>query len=488
MKRLAALAACGLVLAPSTPALAWGSTTTGGVWPAKFNTHACLDRMAYAFLEKDPAFQGAKFPALADILAHEGADVMQRGPGPDAKGASDYSLHWYNPRNQEGHAPQGVAANYLPLAYGQQGREKAAAWAAHFLADAHVPYHINGEYAADLRAQVKTSPDHVVLSERVTGDRGVFGRSYNVAGVIGGSAHSEDFTAEAHRFLDSAGSDPKLDWFDPWFWNGSTDTASYVSSSHVLWEGLRAPECPSNPVSQYSVYWTGNPQTQFGDPTAQLTAAVGAFTIAMATDVRDNAAVRLNSAGVEEAMAAESIATLWRASFSALRTNALIKFDPTTLNDPRQTPVADIRGKLGNVAPETARQVQMRLRVVSGPCRVIDAREVQPYGDLPRSTVGFGAWKLQVAGACRLSVEAIGRYYNTPDLQLAWRNLTVSPPAAASPPSSDCNCKPGDMMCQTLCRHDPGKPPQPSSNPTPTPTPTRKHCTTPNCVEPVDEE
>ena len=147
--------------------------------------------------------------------------------------------------------------------------------------------------------------------------------------------------------------------------------------------------------------------------------------------------------------------------------------------------MADIAGKLGNVTPETAHQVQMRLRVVSGNCRVIDAHEVQAYGDLPRSTVNFGDWKLQVPrpGSCKLSVEAIGRYYNTPDLQLAWRNLTITAPAAATPPPNECNCKPGDTMCLTLCHHNPGQPPTSGDN-----GPTRKHCTTPSCVEPVDVE
>jgi hypothetical protein len=456
MRRLMAIAACGLALVPPSQAMAWASTTTAH----NLNTHGCLDRMAYAFLEKDPAFAGSHFPTLAAIEAHEGADIMQSGPGPDAKGSSAYSYHWYNPRTGEGFAPLGVAKNFLPLAYGQQGREKGAAWSAHFLADAHVPYHLNGEYVTDLRTQVASGAHRVILEETVTGDRAVFGRP--TASLAAGLApHSEDFTVEAERFLAVADVDDHMDWFDPWFWNGVTDTAPYLTSNHVLWEG-QAPECPAT-VTQYSTYWTGNPQTQLGDPTAEINKALVVFVRRMAKDVADHAAARVSMPGVGEALAAESIATLWRASFSALRTNALVTYDPATLSDPNVTPVADLQGKLGNLARETAGQVQVRVRVVSGSCRLLTAKtpEVQTLASLPTSTINFGHWKVQVPrpGQCRLSVEAVGRYYNTPDLQLAWRNLYVTAPALTSPPPGECRCKPGDTLCLTLCHHDPGRPP-----------------------------
>jgi len=487
MKRLLALAACGLILAPTGPAFAWGSLTSGGVWPAKFNTHGCLDRMAYAFLEKDPAFAGSQFPSLAAIEANEGINMSVEGQGPDAEGSSAYSAHYYNPRNEEGNAPAVVAENFLPLAYRRADRDHAAAWGAHFLADASVPYHVNGEWAAELRAQVTAHPDAVRLSETVTGKRELFLQQGNLGAVASQAlrTHSDDFTLEAHRFLDAGQGQNHLDWFDPWYWNGSTDLKPYIDSSHVLWEGLRAPECPHNPVNQYSLHWPGNPAVQFGDPSAELSRVAALFAKASAQNAADNADGQVAQPGAAESFAAESIATLWRASISALRTNGSYKYDPTTLTDPDQTPIADVRGELGNVAAETAHLVQVRLRIISGSCRLMtaDTPEVQSLGDAPTGTRAFGDWKLQTArnGQCRVTVEAIGRYYNTPDLQLAWRNFYVNAPEPQAPP--ECNCRPGDNMCLTLCHHNPGQPPTSQS-----PAPTRQHCTTPNCVEPVDEE
>ena len=483
MKRLLALAVCGLVLAPTTGAFGWGSTNAVGDFATRFNTHLCLDKTAYAYLQKDRAFQGADFPPMAAIEAHEGANLLQHGAGPDAKGSTPYSYHWYNPRAARGHegrANIAAAKYFLPLAYRKSGREQGAAWSAHFLADAHVPYHINGEFASDLRKQLAAKPKSLILDASVTGAPAPFGPLMK--------RYTSDFTIEAKRFLAAAGSDPMLDWFDPWFWNGSTDAASYATSNHVLWEGTQAPECPGTPVSHYSAFWTGNPQTQFGDPSEALNAAVSAFVVAMASDTAAHAEDRLSNPRAGEALASESIATLWRASFSALRTDAVVTFDPATLADPGVVPVADLKGKLSNVTLETARSVQMRVRVITGDCRLIraaDTPEVQTKGSMPKGAVAFGHWKVEVPrpGTCRLSVEAIGRYAKTPDLQLAWRNLYVTAPAASAP-SGDCKCRAGDTMCLTLCHHNAGPPPTSIQSPTPT----RKHCTTRNCIEPVDEE
>jgi hypothetical protein len=492
MKRLLALAVCGLVLAPTTGAFGWGSTNTVGDLATRFNTHLCLDKTAYAYLQKDRAFKGADFPSMAAIEAHEGANLLQHGAGPDAKGSSLYSDHWYNPRaarGREGRANIAAAEYFLPLAYHKSGREQGAsahfvagreqgaAWSAHFLADVHVPYHINGEFASDLRKQLAASPKRLILDQSVTGAPAPLGPLVK--------RYTGDFTAEANRFVAAARSDSKLDWFDPWFWDGAT---GYATSDHVLWEGTQAPECPSSPVTHYSEFWPGNPQTQFGDPTEALNAAVGAFVVAMARDTAAHIEDRLNNPRAGEALASQSIATLWRASFSALRTDAVVTFDPATLTDPSLVPVADLNGKLSNVTSEAAGSVQMRVRVITGDCRLIRAAgtpEVQTKGTMPRGVVAFGHWKVQVPrpGTCRLSVEAIGRYAKTPDLQLAWRNLYVSAPGVSAP-SGDCKCRAGDTMCLTLCHHNAGPPPTSIQSPTPT----RKHCTTRNCIEPVDEE
>src|SRR5208283_3878936 len=158
---------------PVTPALGWGSVTTGG-----FNTHGCLDKQAYALLQTDPAFKGAIFPTLDKIEDNEGVNievwtpgVEVEGPGPDREGATFYSEHYYNPRNREGKAPASTGDWFVKLA-ARIDQDQAAAWGAHFLADTTVVYHVNGEYGSDLDELYKmVRPwDPLVLPSKAVGD------------------------------------------------------------------------------------------------------------------------------------------------------------------------------------------------------------------------------------------------------------------------------------------------------------------------------
>ena len=96
---------------------------------------------------------GSNFLALDQIMAHEGVvgemsatlDFGGHGPGPDSAGASPYSYHYYNPLTDRGGAPGAASQFYFDL-LNPAGRDRAkgAAWAAHFIADMSVPYHIVG--------------------------------------------------------------------------------------------------------------------------------------------------------------------------------------------------------------------------------------------------------------------------------------------------------------------------------------------------------
>jgi len=457
MKRLLAFAACGLMLAPGTPALAWGSMTVPIPYIGNFNTHGCIAETAYAFVEKDPAFNSAMFPAEADVTGHEGVNVHVKGAGPDSEGSTNYAEHYYNPRNGEGSAPDSVAKYFSDLAYRNTGRQKGAAWSAHFLGDMSVPFHTHGMWGNEVRAAMASNPAALDLPPKVTGDRTIL--SHPFTGLL--SNHSADFKVEAQRFLAATGGLAYQDWFDPWYWNGP-DALPYQGSSHITWEGW-APECPPTPVSQYSSLWPGNPPPAFGNPIVPMAEVVRAFAKANARSTVASEADFLANEGEGEDQAATSVATLWRASFSGLRTDQSYTFDQASLADPNATPLAEVRGRLGNFARETARGVQVRLRVVSGACRVKTSAtpDIQTYGAAPTGVRAFGDWKVEVprGSPCRLIIEAIGAYSATPDLEIGWKNFDVTPPnAPPPPPSSDCNCKPGDLMCHTLCHHNAGTP------------------------------
>ncbi|MEA4951492.1 MAG: hypothetical protein VB107_02330, partial [Aminivibrio sp.] len=69
------------------------------------------------------------------------------GPGPDVDGASPYSWHYYNPRTGKGLAPKKVADFFSVMMHKRvrgESQAREAAWAAHFLADMFVPYHVTG--------------------------------------------------------------------------------------------------------------------------------------------------------------------------------------------------------------------------------------------------------------------------------------------------------------------------------------------------------
>lgn len=112
------------------------------------NTHKYIDEVAYGALQKN-TFVSENFPDIKNILFYEGINRKAQGRGPDSEGSTLYSEHYYNPITGEGNAPQAVKKYFIKLSEANMGINmgdgaKAAAWAAHFLADMFVPYHVVG--------------------------------------------------------------------------------------------------------------------------------------------------------------------------------------------------------------------------------------------------------------------------------------------------------------------------------------------------------
>jgi hypothetical protein len=110
--------------------------------------------------------------------------------------------------------------------------------------------------------------------------------------------------------------------------------------------------------------------------------------------------------------AVERMATLWRASLTALRPSVQVAPDPA--NPKLLRVVATIQ----SVEPvDPARNVQAKLTAEGGKVRGSDTQVVK--GDVTPATPGLLRWDVDAADpdSCKLRLEVICTYANTPDLQ-----------------------------------------------------------------------
>ena len=440
----AAFAMVGVAALTAPPASSWGSINNF------VNAHRCVDETAYNFIQLDPAFAAAEFPTVDGVDANEGIslpitspvdweaarrDGYERhanGPGPDSVGATFDSWHYYNPRTGMGNAPRATGLFFGQLAR-RQDAAKSAAWAAHFLADVAVPYHVNGMSASDLagevgarRQQLAPAESRFLLDESVTGPRRILSAPYpdpalGVPGLfsLGGSA---DFDREVRRFFADGGGAGVHDWFDPWYWNGVWPAATGVSS-HLVWEG-QVPNCLVESlfqVERYSQLWPGNPDPTFDDPIERMRQTVEVFVIENAHDTETDLEhyERSSTDGLLKATA--SVATMWRASFSALHIDLTYETDPKSLSFDSPAPQVVVRGKVGNFSDQIAGDVQVRLTVGDEQaCKIVEGDAIQSNKATPPGYHAVGVWRLEALGssACEVKAAVIGAFA-TPDLQYA---------------------------------------------------------------------
>lgn len=405
---------------------AWGSLA-----PAQ--THQYILQQAYKKLSADPAFDPKAFPALEEILGHEGvvwarykwtgegyiglgADYnVLSGPGPDSRGASRFSEHYYNPKFGKGGAPDSVSRYYRYLAEGmltskREALAKSAAWGAHFLADMFCPYHVIGTDRASIQAiydgQNAKHKGEIYLQDEVKG-------SVKLAYLTPVKFLSNNFNTEVTRYLTKSGED----WFDPWYYNGNTELAMSETSSHIAWETTIAHSATG--LAGYDPAWKNAPKT-FDQPWASQAGQAGRLTVAAATETSSRIAAYFDNPDPAIGNAIQAVATVWRASFSAIR---------PSLETAREGEFLVVRAAVSNRGSAELRGVEARL--TSDGCQ-IDPQ--QATRKIPSIAAGQAAspqpWRIRGAGeTCRLKLEVIGDY-GAPDLQYAMATSSAGTDAA----------------------------------------------------------
>lgn len=391
---------------------AWGSK-------AGFNTHWAIIKKAYELLEADPAFDKEKFPAFADMEKFEGSTS-----GPDGEGLTEFSEHYYNP-NFSYPAGMSNAANSAATRYAllvsELGKGKyleaalPAAWLGHFIADMQVPFHVSGlsrDAILAIYESRKNDKDPILLDKKYFISPKM---AYKVA------FRSDNFRPSIENFKDFLKSNPGLDWFDPWYYNGPYDytrvvdnlaTITYVAlSSHVVWEGLAGAirSAPNYDLSGFPPGWQ-NPSIDLNSlkPNAKASDAVYNLAINAAKETQERVGEYMDDANLAFNRSVQRIYTAWRASFSALQpVPNIVKKDDSYM----------ISVYVKNNAAETVKDVKVKLTVGDG------KGEIKNLGDVPgggKPTLKSADWKIvPPEGKSKVKIEVSGKFQNTPDLQYA---------------------------------------------------------------------
>jgi hypothetical protein len=453
-QRLVAVAL--LVLLPAAVAFPWGSISPLA------ETHQYIVDTALNRLMNDPAFGPTLFPVFSAVKSNEGIGMNLEGPGADGNGKSDYSKHYYNPRTNEGGAPDAVKdyfskliqANLLRSNTDDAAGSKEAAYSAHFLADIGDPYHVNG---ASIKTASKIWVDQrayetmkVNLSADITGLPVL-----NYSPTDDSSEAPTDFYTVLSRFIILT----DYDWFDPWYYNGDPDVDSLMTkfSSHILWEAR-----PTGTVSMstfhesagqgrdgYDPHWKNAAPNFKVPPWDSQAEQARQFTIFQATQTRNLQGRYFDDATLALGNTIRAVYTLWRASFSGLRLRIVDQPDGTTAAYYRVT------GQVINVASAAASDLHARLTTTD--CTLPDKDNDKELGNslpaVPESeevrypaqveALGLAAekkwlvsasWRVQpeTGKTCKLRLE-VTALYSIPDLQYAKveKTLTFSPKQVA---------------------------------------------------------
>jgi hypothetical protein len=407
---------------------AWGSLA-----PAKTHQYICQE--AYKKLSADPAFDPQKFPSLEDILNNEGVtwvryqwtgagyiglgvdyDVLS-GNGPDSKGSSKFSEHYYNPKissDNKGGGPAAVAKYFKYLAEGgttgkKEPLPKAAAWGAHFLADMFCPYHINGTDRATIQAiydeQNAKHQGSIYLEDNVKG-------SVKLGYLQPVKFVSNNFNTEVTRFLTKSNED----WFDPWYYNGDTEYAMSETSSHIAWETTINPagEAPAG----YSTDWkNAAPAKNFTAPWNAQAEQAKLLAIASAVETSKNIDDYFDKPAPAVNKSIQSVATLWRASITAIN---------PSIETTQPAEYILVKGKIANKGDVNLTDAEIKL-TVSG-CTLASWNDSQKLGTIPAGGNKMtDEIKVKPGNLpCHLKLQVIAAS-TKPDLQYAEAETTISP-------------------------------------------------------------
>lgn len=395
-------------------------------------THQHILKEAYKLLKADPAYDQKKFPTLEAILSQEGVnwanveftgkgttgfDVSKlEGPGPDSKGNSPFSWHYYNPKTGEGEGPSAVKRFFRYLAGGMlKGGEdalpKAAAWSAHFMADMHCPYHINGA--------VRSTAETILKEQAAKHKNTKFTGSVFLTSDVAGSdklsylspikSLSHNFKTEMTRFLGTA-----EDWFDPWYYNGNTETMMSNMSSHIAWESTV--KTSQYNLAGYAPGWS-NGRPAFDKRVDVVSAQAAALAARSAKQVRSRLDYYFDNPDMAVNMAVRNVYTMWRASLSAIAPKIETKLKDGLLS------VTGIVANEGSAALTGA-----KARLTAEGCAVVQGDAVQKLDVIkPGDKSAKPSWSVKLStDTCKLKLEAAGSY-GAPDLQYASASAEVKP-------------------------------------------------------------
>jgi hypothetical protein len=450
----------------------WGAFRGIARFAKVTDTHQDIIRAAYGLLLRDPVMSRARLMYLGDnsflnvddILQYEGIDAIidgslglytTFGPGPDADGSTQFSWHWYNPRTFSGYAPRAASNQYfdfvlatLQTTFDRVRALKGMAWSAHFVADMTVPYHVNGiPYITEIPA-FESGP--CILSEEDSGPlflcnltpSFLLPSSQECKEQYRGYGLDKDFTKSFATFkrirenttLMDGGVNP-IDWFDPWYWNGSiisdarSSHATFEANAHIAWlekGGLLNPVFSG--TGQYDKLWeNGLPDYEFSGNAAGIQSEqVWRFASKVAGRTRENSQYLFLSPaeGIIEAVFA--VYSVWRSAWSALQPVIEIKPDFT---DPGKI---NITTSVYNHAPEECQNVKIKLTIMDG--QVIYFQNDIPLTDnLPGTVAASIDWNVPIERnkSYTVFVETVGAYLHTPDMQYAYSTYFYAPIAEA---------------------------------------------------------
>lgn len=420
------------------------------------NTHGLMLRSAREQLSNNPVFKQSRFLSIERILQSEGVfkDIPwdpfpTQGGGPDVDGRSRYSEHYYNPRIKKGGAPAAVGKYYSILVQSMQSgkegpAEQGAAWSAHFLADMCLPHHIVGIPAEeaeaiyiggiDGRSPWNLTPDEsgpLWLGETPLSQSNLWNTFLrDLYGKWPEWGTTQDFkrTIEAFHSLGSGGKSGFRDWFDPWYYNGwgvgvdPFQIAPVVhNSSHAKWEVWAHLELTrgANPYRP-TIYERFHPQWENGwlsfdqkVPWRVQQAKAEEFAKKAAQSTYDDMKriYRDPRIGVDDAI--WRIMTLWRASISAMKPSMEVKKDVT---DPSKY---ELKAIVGNIEKENVFDVKVRITLGGDGSTFSEVKEIK--GGIQANGKGEAVFTIgpKDPEKCKVSLEVIGHYEKTPDLQYA---------------------------------------------------------------------
>jgi hypothetical protein len=297
-----------------------------------------------------------------------------------------------------------------------------------------------------------------------------------------GGGQDRNFYPELNRFI-TLTDPPEFDWFDPWYYNGTSKTYSEYFhsqsidnpalitnvSSHILWEGRPSGQLTASAFHQqagqgmdgYDPHWK-NATPTFENPWVGQSEQARLFTIFKATETRDRQEVYFNTPVLPLRDAIRAVYTLWRASFSGLR--PVIEFQPEA-----GATTYRVTGKVTNAASGAASN--LRAQLTTDGCTLPGNDKEKELGNVLAKRAELKvSWRVQpkVDTLCKLRLEVVGAYA-IPDLQYARVERLLmpqhvaqevskpKPPEPPSQPSQPTNVEDSGATFFLPTCHDPEK-------------------------------